>query len=54
MNCVRVPKYLLKENSSLIKESQIINAEQMIELENYHFAISNGIMDLSNNQQWLL
>jgi len=54
MNCVRVPKYLLKENSSLIKESQIINAEQMIELENYHFAIPNGIMDLSNNQQWLL
>lgn len=50
----QVPKYLLKENSSLIKESQIINAEQMIELENYHFAIPNGIMDLSNNQQWLL
>ena len=54
MNSVRVPKCLLKENSYLTKESQITNAEQMIELENHHFAIPNGIMDLNNNQQWLL
>lgn len=36
------------------QRSQLINAEQMIELENHNFAIPNGIMDLSNNQQWLL
>lgn len=26
----------------------------MIELENHYFSIPNEIMDLGNNQQWLL
>lgn len=33
------------------KESQLINAGQMIELENHYFAIPDEIMELGNNQQ---
>lgn len=33
---------------------QIINAVGVTELKNYHFAISNEIMDLGNNYQWML
>lgn len=44
----------MKENSSLIKDSQLILAEQMTELDNHYFTIPNEIMDLGNNQQCLL
>lgn len=33
---------------------QLINEERMVELEYYHFATSNELMDLGIEEQWLL
>ena len=36
------------------EDCKLINEEEMIELENYHFAISIGIIDSGKVHQWVL